>query len=109
MTAHLRASQLLLVHGSASDVGNTPSRLRARWAPPSRSPQAHPEKFDQCRELGAEHTINYRDDDFVARMLELGGADAIRPWARPTWTATSTRLRADGQLSSSECVGRGQG
>ncbi len=36
------------------------------------------EKLDFCRELGADITINYRDEDFVARLAdETRGADVI--------------------------------
>lgn len=34
-------------------------------------------KLALCRELGAEVTINYHDEDFVARIREAGGADVI--------------------------------
>jgi NADPH:quinone reductase-like Zn-dependent oxidoreductase len=36
------------------------------------------EKLETCRGLGAQITINYRDEDFVARLRdENGGADVI--------------------------------
>ena len=36
------------------------------------------EKLEFCRELGADITINYRDEDFVARLREeTDGADVI--------------------------------
>ena len=36
------------------------------------------DKLEFCRDLGAEITINYRDEDFVARLREeTGGADVI--------------------------------
>jgi NADPH2:quinone reductase len=36
------------------------------------------EKLDLCRELGAQITINYRDEDFVARLREeTDGANVI--------------------------------
>ena len=77
MTAHLRAGQLLLVHGGASGVGSHAIQVARALGATVAVTAGTPEKLDQCRELGAEHTINYRDDDFVARMLELGGADVI--------------------------------
>ena len=36
-----------------------------------------PNKLDLCAELGAEVTINYRDEDFVERVRAEGGADVI--------------------------------
>jgi NADPH:quinone reductase-like Zn-dependent oxidoreductase len=35
------------------------------------------EKLAVCSELGAEILINYRDEDFVERIREAGGADVI--------------------------------
>ena len=35
-----------------------------------------PNKLDLCRELGAEITIGYRDEDFVERIREATAARA---------------------------------
>jgi NADPH:quinone reductase-like Zn-dependent oxidoreductase len=34
-------------------------------------------KADFCRSLGAEVAVNYRDEDFVARVRDAGGADVV--------------------------------
>ena len=78
MTAHLQAGQLLLIHGGASGIGThaiqVANALGARVAVTAGSTA----KLDLCRELGADITINYRDEDFVARInAETGGADVI--------------------------------
>jgi len=78
MTAHLGDGQLLLVHGGASGVGShaiqVARALGARVAVTAGSEQ----KLELCRELGAEITINYREEDFVARLREeTDGADVI--------------------------------
>lgn len=76
MTAHLQPGQLVLLHGGASGIGThaiqVAHALDARVAV-----TASPEKLELCRELGADILINYRDDDFVARVTETGGADVI--------------------------------
>ena len=76
MTAHLRAGQLVLLHGGASGIGThaiqVAHALGARVAV-----TASLEKLELCRELGADILINYRDEDFVERMTEVGGADVI--------------------------------
>lgn len=77
MTAGLAAGQLLLVHGGASGIGTHAIQvgraLGCRVAVTAGS--AH--KLDLCAELGAEVTINYRDEDFVERVGAEGGADVI--------------------------------
>ncbi|GAB4905040.1 NAD(P)H-quinone oxidoreductase [Mycobacterium avium subsp. hominissuis] len=78
LIAGLRNGQLLLVHGGASGIGShaiqVAQALGARVAVTAGSA----EKLDFCRELGADITINYRDEDFVARLAdETRGADVI--------------------------------
>jgi putative PIG3 family NAD(P)H quinone oxidoreductase len=80
MTAHLGEGQLLLMHGGASGIGThaiqVARALGARVAVTAGSTA----KLDFCRELGAEILINYRDEDFVARVHEAtdgAGADVI--------------------------------
>ncbi len=80
MTAHLGEGQLLLMHGGASGVGShaiqVARALGARVAVTAGSAA----KLEACRELGAEILINYRDEDFVARVHEATdgrGADVI--------------------------------
>lgn len=77
LTAHLSKGQLLLMHGGASGIGTHAIQvgraLGARVAVTAGSAA----KLDICRDLGAEITINYRDEDFVARVQESGGADVI--------------------------------
>ncbi|ORW31658.1 NAD(P)H-quinone oxidoreductase [Mycobacterium paraense] len=77
MTAHLGKGQVLLVHGGGSGIGShaiqVATALGARVAVTAGSA----EKLEFCRELGAEITINYRDEDFVARVRDSGGADVI--------------------------------
>jgi putative PIG3 family NAD(P)H quinone oxidoreductase len=77
MTAHLKADQLVLIHGGASGIGThaiqVARALGARVAVTAGSRN----KLDLCTELGAETTINYRDEDFVERVRsESGGAGA---------------------------------
>ena len=77
MTAGLRASQLLLVHGGASGVGThaiqVARALNCRVAVTAGSRN----KLDLCAELGAEITIDYRNEDFVEVVRGAGGADVI--------------------------------
>ena len=77
MTAGLRASHLLLVHGGASGIGThaiqVARALNCRVAVTAGSRN----KLDLCAELGAEITIDYRNEDFVDVVRSAGGADVI--------------------------------
>ncbi|WP_208863333.1 NAD(P)H-quinone oxidoreductase [Mycolicibacter icosiumassiliensis] len=77
LTAGLSEGQLLLVHGGASGVGSHAiqvARQLGAWVAVTAGSEA---KLAFCRELGAEITVNYRDEDFVTRIREAGGADVI--------------------------------
>lgn len=77
LTAGLSEGQLLLVHGGASGVGSHAiqvARQLGAWVAVTAGSEA---KLAFCRELGAEITVNYHDEDFVARVREAGGADVI--------------------------------
>ncbi|GLB85226.1 oxidoreductase [Mycobacterium kiyosense] len=80
MTAHLGPGQLVLLHGGGSGIGThgiqVARALGARVAVTAGSA----EKLQFCRDLGAQITISYKDEDFVARIREEtngGGADVI--------------------------------
>jgi putative PIG3 family NAD(P)H quinone oxidoreductase len=77
LTAHLGEGQLLLMHGGASGIGTHAIQIARALGARVAVTAGSAEKLDFCRELGAEITINYRDDDFVARLREAGGANVI--------------------------------
>lgn len=78
MTAHLSKGQLLLMHGGASGVGSHAIQVARSLGARVAVTAGSAEKLEFCRELGAEITINYRDEDFVARLREeTDGADVI--------------------------------
>ncbi|HEX2213305.1 MAG TPA: NAD(P)H-quinone oxidoreductase [Mycobacterium sp.] len=77
MTAGLTAGQLLLVHGGASGIGTHAIQVARALGCRVAVTAGSPNKLDLCAELGAEVTINYRDEDFVERVRAEGGADVI--------------------------------
>lgn len=76
----LRAGELLLIHGGSSGIGTMAIQLaKARGARVAVT-AGSAEKLDACAELGADISINYREQDFVAELLDRThgtGADVI--------------------------------
>ncbi|HWT47079.1 MAG TPA: NAD(P)H-quinone oxidoreductase [Mycobacterium sp.] len=78
LTAHLSKGQLLLIQGGASGIGTHAIQVARALGARVAVTAGSAEKLAFCRELGAEITINYRDEDFVARLREeTDGADVI--------------------------------
>ncbi|GAA2333717.1 NAD(P)H-quinone oxidoreductase [Saccharopolyspora halophila] len=77
MEAGLRRGHLFLVHGGAGGIGTCAIQvaraLGARVAATAGSEQSRA----LCASLGADPVISYRDEDFVAVLKELGGANVI--------------------------------
>ena len=80
MVAGLRPGEHFLVHGGAGGIGTFAIQLAARLGARVYTTGGTPEKLAACAELGAEVTINYRDEDFVEVVRERSeghGADVI--------------------------------
>lgn len=80
MTAQLGTGQLLLIHGGASGIGSHAIQVARALGTRVATTAGSAQKLALCRDLGAQITINYREDDFVARLHEEtdgAGADVI--------------------------------
>lgn len=80
MTAHLAPGQLLLVHGGASGIGTHAIQVARALGCRVAVTAGSAAKLQLCSELGAEVTIDYHEEDFVARVLAAAhgtGADVI--------------------------------
>jgi putative PIG3 family NAD(P)H quinone oxidoreductase len=70
MLAGLTRGDDFLVHGGSSGIGTMAIQLAARAGARVFTTAGTAAKLDVCRELGAEVTINYRDEDFVECVRE---------------------------------------
>ncbi|MDP7706263.1 NAD(P)H-quinone oxidoreductase [Mycobacterium sp. TY815] len=78
MTAHLGPGQVVLLHGGASGIGSHAIQVARALGARVAATAGSAEKLAMCRDLGAEIAISYRDEDFVARLMqETRGADVI--------------------------------
>lgn len=76
----LKAGQVFLVHGGSSGIGTTAIQLAKAFGATVITTAGSQAKCDACIELGADHAIPYREQDFVAAVKELTngrGADVI--------------------------------
>ncbi|MGI4746749.1 MAG: NAD(P)H-quinone oxidoreductase [Janthinobacterium lividum] len=79
-TGHLSAGETVLVHGGTSGIGSTAIQLARSFGARVFATAGSAEKCALCLELGAEAAINYRDEDFAARVTTLTdnqGVDVI--------------------------------
>jgi putative PIG3 family NAD(P)H quinone oxidoreductase len=102
MTAHLGPGQLLLVHGGASGIGTHAIQVARALGARVAITAGSPEKLALSRELGAQITISYKDEDFVARIKEEtdgAGADVILDIMGAAYLDRNIdALASDGQL-----------
>jgi putative PIG3 family NAD(P)H quinone oxidoreductase len=80
MLGHLKTGEWLLVHGGSSGVGSTAIQLAKLEGARVVTTVGNAAKAEACRNLGADHIVNYREQDFVAEVkrASLGhGADVI--------------------------------
>ncbi|WP_036489939.1 MULTISPECIES: NAD(P)H-quinone oxidoreductase [Nocardioides] len=77
MVAGLQLSEKFLVHGGAGGIGTMAIQLATALSAKVFATAGSAEKVAACAELGADVPINYREEDFVAVLNAVGGADVI--------------------------------
>jgi len=102
LTAHLSQGQLILIHGGASGVGTHAIQVARAMDARVAVTAGSAAKVELCRELGAEITIAYHDEDFVARVHQAtdgAGADVILDIMGASYLDRNIdALASDGQL-----------
>jgi len=73
MVAGLRPDETLLVHGGAGGIGTFAIQLAHALGARVATTGGTPEKLAFCRSLGADITIDYREQDFVEVVREATG------------------------------------
>jgi NADPH:quinone reductase len=78
--AGLKAGETLLVHGGAGGVGTSAIQLGKALGATVIATAGAEDKLQVCRDCGADHVVNYRDEDFVDAVKQITGgrgADVI--------------------------------
>jgi putative PIG3 family NAD(P)H quinone oxidoreductase len=80
MVGRLRKGETFLVHGGSGGIGTFAIQLAAAVGARVATTAGSDERLARCRELGADITINYKEQDFVEVLREAtdgSGADVI--------------------------------
>jgi putative PIG3 family NAD(P)H quinone oxidoreductase len=77
MVAGLQPGDRFLVHGGSGGIGTMAIQLASALSAKVFTTAGSAEKLAACAELGADVTINYREEDFVEVVRADGGADVI--------------------------------
>ena len=98
----LAKGETLLVHGGSSGIGSTAIQLAKQFGATVIATAGSKEKCDFCRQIGADHAIDYRTQDFVAEVLAITdkrGVDVILDMVGGPYIPKNVSLLAlDGRL-----------
>ena len=101
--AHLQPGETLLVHGGSSGIGVTAIQLARALGSNVIVTVGDEAKARACLDLGADHAIVYRTQDFVAeveRLTEGQGVDVVLDMVAGEYVPRNLRCLADdGRLS----------
>jgi NADPH:quinone reductase len=98
----LKAGETFLVHGGSSGIGLTAIQLAKAFGATVYTTVGSKEKAEFCRKMGAKAAINYREQDFVAEVLQLTnkkGVDLILDMVGGPYIENNLKsLAPDGRL-----------
>jgi putative PIG3 family NAD(P)H quinone oxidoreductase len=110
LAARLEVGETLLIHGGGSGIGTMAIQLAKHAGARVAVTAGSQSKLDACRELGADITINYREDDFVESLMAATdghGADVILDIIGASYLARNiAALAPDGRIAN---IGMQQG
>jgi NADPH2:quinone reductase len=73
----LKPGESFLVHGGTSGIGTTAIQLAKAFGCTVFATAGSAEKVKACKDLGADHAINYKDEDFVYVVNESTGGKGV--------------------------------
>jgi NADPH2:quinone reductase len=101
--ARLQAGEWLLIQGGSSGIGVTAIQMAKALGAKVIVTAGSDDKCKACLEIGADHAINYRTQDFVAevlRMTDQRGVDVILDMVAGDYVAREVKCLAnDGRLA----------
>jgi putative PIG3 family NAD(P)H quinone oxidoreductase len=98
----LAAGETLLIHGGSSGIGTTAIQMAKAWGATVYVTVGSEDKARACRDLGADHAIDYRSQDFVVEVMRLTdkrGVDVILDMVGGDYMARNLKsLALEGRL-----------
>jgi putative PIG3 family NAD(P)H quinone oxidoreductase len=98
----LRSGETLLVHGGSSGIGLTAIQLAKAFGASVITTVGNAEKAEACRRAGADHALNYREQDFVAEVARITakrGVDVVLDMVGGDYIEKNLKsLAVDGRL-----------
>jgi hypothetical protein len=67
---HLQAGESILIHGGSSGIGITAIQLAKQFGATVYTTVGNAEKVKACKQLGADEVFNYKEEDFVEKVLD---------------------------------------
>lgn len=95
MRGGLNAGERFLVHGGTSGIGTTAIQIARALGARVFATAGSDKKCEVCTDLGAEKAFNYNEQDFVAEMKSVGGADLILDMVGGSYMPRNIRSLAD--------------
>ncbi len=95
MRGGLKAGERFLVHGGTSGIGTTAIQIARALGARVFATAGSAEKVAACLDLGAEQAFNYHEEDFVAPLKALGGADLILDMVGGSYLPRNVKALAD--------------
>lgn len=109
----LKAGETVLIHAGASGVGTAAIQLARAAGATIFVTAGNAQKLTRCRRLGAELTINYKEEDFLEKVLQTTdnkGVDLILDPVGGAYLARNVRaLGRYGRLVNIGLLGGGPG
>jgi alcohol dehydrogenase len=100
--ARLEPGETILIHAGGSGIGSAAIQLAKKIGATVITTIGSDDKAEKCRELGADHVINYRTDRFegvVRKLTRKKGVDVVfEHVGKDTWGGSMLCLRRGGRL-----------
>ncbi len=100
--AQLRSGETVLIHAGGSGIGTAAIQLAKKIGCTVITTVGSDDKIEPCKELGADHVINYRTDRFegvVRKITKKRGVDVVfEHVGKDTWQGSMFSLRRGGRL-----------
>jgi alcohol dehydrogenase len=100
--AKLESGETVLVHAGGSGIGSAAIQLAKKIGCTVITTVGSDDKIEKCKELGADHVINYRTDRFegaVRKITKKRGVDVVfEHVGKDTWAGSMLSMRRGGRL-----------